>query len=187
MARPAARVRSETPSLAMMWRTTWLLTVPGLTTSSRAIWGLVWPCGSSRRISVSPSVSGSETVSLRAPRRRGRKTEHLGGSLVPQHYPPGRAISDDDRVLHALEELANPQILGPHDLGSPPRDPASSKLIGPPSPSQIPPKILRITPLYAVCRYLQKVSKFFVPKTLQSVTSDVSSCQSVGAKLNRHN
>jgi hypothetical protein len=43
------------------------------------------------------------------------------------------------------------------------------------------------TSLYAVCRYLQKVSKFSVPKALQSVASDVSSSQSVGAKLNRHN
>lgn len=41
--------------------------------------------------------------------------------------------------------------------------------------------------LYAFRRYLQKVSKFSVPKPLQSVTSDVLSRQSVGAKLNRHN
>ena len=52
MSRTAAWVRSETPSLAMMWRT-WFLTVPGLTTSSRAIWGFVWPCASRSRISDS--------------------------------------------------------------------------------------------------------------------------------------
>jgi hypothetical protein len=40
-------------------------------------------------------------------------------------------------------------------------------------------------PLCAFSRYLQKDSKFVVPKPLQSVTSDVSSGQSVGAKLNR--
>ena len=43
------------------------------------------------------------------------------------------------------------------------------------------------TPLCAFCRYLRKVSRFDVPRALQSVASDVSSCQSVGAKLNRHN
>ena len=41
--------------------------------------------------------------------------------------------------------------------------------------------------LYANCRYLQKVSKFSVPRPLQSVTSEVSLVQSVGAKLKRHN
>src|SRR5215217_7638979 len=46
---------------------------------------------------------------------------------------------------------------------------------------------LRTTSLCAFGRYLQKDSKFSVPKPLQSVTSDVSSYQSVGAKLNRHN
>jgi hypothetical protein len=41
--------------------------------------------------------------------------------------------------------------------------------------------------LCAFRRYLQKVSKFLVSSPLQSVTSEVSSWQSVGAKLNRHN
>jgi hypothetical protein len=46
---------------------------------------------------------------------------------------------------------------------------------------------LKPTSLCAFGRYLRKDSKFSVPKPLQSVTSDVSSDQSVGAKLNRHN
>ena len=53
-----ASVRDSTPSLAKMLRR-WTLTVFGLMNSSRAIWLLLAPVATSRKISNSRSLSGS--------------------------------------------------------------------------------------------------------------------------------
>src|SRR5215210_595033 len=43
-----------------------------------------------------------------------RVPEHLRGRLIPEYYPLGLRIRDDDRVPDSLEEAAEPQVFRSH-------------------------------------------------------------------------
>lgn len=80
MARTAACVRSETPSLRIM-RSTWTFAVPLLITRVCGICWLVYPEASSCRISASRGVSGS---------RSGLRGFEYGLAHKHWHLPGGR-------------------------------------------------------------------------------------------------